>query len=144
MAQTTDSGGLSDEGKLMSQEGYSFGSATKRANITLSDKSTLSFGFTYSSSEALKRNVYAGVLTLNGTADAKPTVYLTNITNVSGRVATWDVKGIQGENKENTATFEEQNKMEQENFPFDKFSKKRLGQRRRQFCRYKLYPQGNA
>ncbi|MBQ2721571.1 MAG: hypothetical protein IJF70_01555, partial [Opitutales bacterium] len=36
------------------------------------------------------------VLTLNGTADAKPTVYLTNITNLSGRVATWDVKGIQG------------------------------------------------
>ena len=87
---------LSDEGKLMSQEGYSFGSATKRANITLSDKSALSFGFTYSNTEALKRNVYAGVLTLNGTADARPIVYLTNITNVQGRVATWDVKGIQG------------------------------------------------
>ena len=97
---------LSDEGKLMSQEGYSFGTSTKRANITMSDKTSLSFGFTYSSADDLKRNVYAGVITLNGTESVRPTLYLNNITAETGRVATWDVKGIQG-NAGNISTFVE-------------------------------------
>ena len=86
---------LSNNAKLLSQNMKNFGTNDIRANITLNDTSLLSFGFT--TNEASLRNVYTGVITLNGqSTGSRPTFYLNNITERSDSHATWDVKGIQG------------------------------------------------
>ncbi|MBE6411775.1 MAG: PEP-CTERM sorting domain-containing protein [Opitutales bacterium] len=86
---------LSDNAKIMSQNGTSFGSNNVRADITMSGTSMLSFGF--ATSEKLSRNVYAGVITLNGVStDSRPTINLINITARQDSHTTWDIKGLSG------------------------------------------------
>ena len=86
---------LSDNAKIMSQNGTSFGSDNVRADITMSGTSQLSFGFT--TSEKLSRNVYAGVITLDGVStSSRPTINLINITARQDSHATWDIKGLSG------------------------------------------------
>ena len=86
---------LSDNAKIMSQNGTSFGSDNVRADITMSGTSQLSFGFT--TNEKLSRNVYAGVITLNGeSTSSRPTINLINITARQDSHATWDIKGLSG------------------------------------------------